>query len=656
MSHKNRLLLMVVLPAALIFAGCKSGSSGTGPDSGAPGSPDADFPDSPEQPVGVILTVNPPSVGLGAIDPGVTSSPVTVTVTNEGSAMSGPLSVTVSGTGIMASGCDGVVLAPKESCKLSVTVRLTVPGPVSGTIEVGDNPYNTKRIAVSGIGPGGPDWSLSPSPLDLGAVITGRTATGTMVLTNTSHQDLTGFVISISGVGFALSPTGTCTDTLAVDQSCSIDVSFTADPTLGRGKGTLSVSQGGVTRTVALSATVSSFPQWDLTPSSAVLQTTVGTPSSPVTFTISRGAGAMHVAISGVNMKDFSFTTDCDKPLVGDVSGTCQVTVVYNPATAPTTNSTATLTVTDLGTGLSATATLTGTALNCGAGSGIMGTSTDFGDVAVGSTSAPLTFTIWNPGGEDLTGLKISTNISQFAVSTDDCTGKVIAPGSQCTIAVQFTPAAGDNGAIQGQIKAIWGGPCSTAWRGVVGSAVPPAKALWDQARIGNTGTSWWMNVVKGKFFLSIKLRNSWVDDSAGRAEAVGIAKLLASKSGSTALDLIPKLIELPGTWIYDPSYVETQAGPVVATTYEQAINYIDGGAAPFYESGVTAKVLAWGNYLETDSDKDAPYSLDLRIWEMASASDAGTLYATLLKNSLYSPDNVPWETCQGGDAANPCP
>jgi hypothetical protein len=176
-------------------------------------------------------------------------------------------------------------------------------------------------------------------------------------------------------------------------------------------------------------------------------------------------------------------------------------------------------------------------------------------------------------------------------------------------------------------------------------------------ARIGNPGTGWWMNAVKGKFFLSIKLKNSYSDDLAGRSETVAITKLVASKTATGALKMVPATSELPGKWGNDPDSGYTANGPVEATTFEKATDFIDGGADPFYDASKSYKAaaFAWAYYMEDDASKASTYALDLRVWEMASAGDAKALYTDLLSNSLYSPNNVPWTECKG-DATNPCP
>jgi hypothetical protein len=309
-------------------------------------------------------------------------------------------------------------------------------------------------------------FTLSPSPLDLGSVLMGKSVSGTIVLTNASFFDMTSVGIAVSGAGFSLSPTGTCIGTLGPQQSCNIVVSFTAGTTAGLAKGTVTVRQGGVTKTVAVTATVLSNPE----------QADAGAP--------------------------------------------------------------------------------------------------------------------------DL----VSADVARWTDTLD-----------------------------------------SDVFFG------------WDQARIADMGTGWWVNAQKGKFFISTRLRIADAMDGTGRPLAISITEIVTNKSGSTALSLVPLPSELSGKWIYDPEKGETAQGPVVATTFDEASRFFDGGADPFYNSakGYSAKVSAWANYRETPGD--AAYYLDLRIWEMASAADAASLYNDLLQFAYWSPDNVPWKTCQGV-AGNPCP
>jgi hypothetical protein len=398
MNYGIRSVLMATLPAALVFAACqgRSGLSGGNPDSGTPvlPNPDADKtgpvnpnPDTAIRPADALspdtegvrldtslppagranIIASPPSADFGVIDVGVTSAPITITVTNMGIATSGPLTVTVTGAGLTVFGCIGVTLAPQATCLITIRANPPAAGRIDGIIEVGDSAADSRKISVTGIAvTPGMQLTLVPSPLDLGSVLAGKTATGTIKITNTTLLDVTDLLIVLSGTGFNRSASGTCTDKLAMQQSCNFDVSFTAGSTSGLAKGTVTVSYGNATKSVAVTATVLAPAKLVMSPGSVSFQTTPGTPSSPATIYVANSGDVATtiptVTITGTNKDDFSFISTCTKVLAGGASDSCQITVTYNPKTAAAASSSALLTVNESGVGGSSVgATLTGT-------------------------------------------------------------------------------------------------------------------------------------------------------------------------------------------------------------------------------------------------------------------------------------------------------
>jgi hypothetical protein len=180
------------------------------------------------------------------------------------------------------------------------------------------------------------------------------------------------------------------------------------------------------------------------------------------------------------------------------------------------------------------------------------------------------------------------------------------------------------------------------------------ASTSWDQARIGHTGTSWWINAQKGAFFLSVQLHSAYIDDTAATTKALDIkvTQLAVAKvnAGATALSTIPALSELPGSWSNYPDNSYTVAGPVTATTFEKATEWIDGGADPFFTDAYKAKAFGFANYIVNDASLADPYWFELRFWQMASAADAAKVYKDLLGNSYYN--TTEWATC----SATACP
>ncbi len=65
-----------------------------------------------------------------------------------------------------------------------------------------------------------------------------------------------------------------------------------------------------------------------------------------------------------------------------------------------------------------------------------------FGDVAVGSSSAAVTFTVNNTGSTDLTLGTLSTtgpNLNQFVIGNNNCDGQTLSAGGSCTLSVTHT-------------------------------------------------------------------------------------------------------------------------------------------------------------------------------------------------------------------------
>ena len=76
-------------------------------------------------------------------------------------------------------------------------------------------------------------------------------------------------------------------------------------------------------------------------------------------------------------------------------------------------------------------------------------TTLDFGTVPVGQTGSSITVTIANAGNDDLNMSSFSASTS-FGVQTTCSTTDPLPPGSECSVAVSFTPAAG--GSITGTV------------------------------------------------------------------------------------------------------------------------------------------------------------------------------------------------------------
>ncbi|MBK8324648.1 MAG: choice-of-anchor D domain-containing protein [Betaproteobacteria bacterium] len=146
--------------------------------------------------------------------------------------------------------------------------------------------------------------------------------------------------------------------------------------------------------------------------------------------------------ISGANASDFSVTSGGAGNVAGALvapGASCNLVVDFTPAATGAKFGWLTVTSNDT----SGSVALQGN-------NGILTVtpaSADFGSVAMGGTSATVTFTATNDGSSNLTlgSFNLSgANAASFAVTGGTCTtGATLAPAASCTITLTFSPAAG---------------------------------------------------------------------------------------------------------------------------------------------------------------------------------------------------------------------
>jgi hypothetical protein len=196
------------------------------------------------------------------------------------------------------------------------------------------------------------------------------------------------------------------------------------------------------------------------------------------------------------------------------------------------------------------------------------------------------------------------------------------------------------------------------------GSGGSGAAKPWDQGRIANTGTDWWVNVTKGVFFFSVKITNSYLADKAGAATVISFTEGLIDKitPGAALASLLPTSGEVQ-PWTYDQGSDYTKDGPATATNFADATTYVDGAADPIFGvdpiTGSTRTyqpvALTWELY--TNGSTTTLQRMDAKIAQMASPGDAGKLFNDILSFSQYTPapvGTIVWTQCTGSDP-NPC-
>ncbi len=475
--------------------------------------------DLPNEQVEVLLQTatlnpNPSSVTFPNTDVGTTSSPMTVTLENSGSAPLIISAISSSDSEFAESNTCGSLPATlwvDASCVVTVTFAPSTYNTRSATLSIDDNASATAQtVALSGVGLE-PVASLTGT-LNFPNQFEGTSSSALMAtLTNSGNAALTITGIGVTG---AYSETNTCGSSVGAGASCSISVTF-KPTTQGTAGGTLTVTDdsgfsSSTTQVLSMTGT-------GIGPTAAVAPVTltfgsqlVGTTSTTQTVTLSNsGTAALtitSVAVGGTNGGDFSQTNTCGTSL--NAGANCVITVTFKPTATGTRSGTVTVTDNTGGiTGSIQTATLTGTAV-APVASVTPSSLPAFAGTLVGSSSSPQIVTLSNTGSAALTITSVAiggTNSGDFS-QTNNC-GTSVATGANCTVNVTFKPAAtgsrtgtltltDNNNAVSGSAETV--SLTGTGTAPVVSLSSLPAfgnqlvgtKSATQAVTLSNTGTA----------------------------------------------------------------------------------------------------------------------------------------------------------------------
>lgn len=289
----------------------------------------------------------------------------------------------------------------------------------------------------------GPDFSLSTNP---GSVTVVQGASGSSTIT---VNPLNGFNSSVSlsvtglptGVTAAFNPNSTTTTST---------LTLTASGTAATGTSTLTITgvAGSITHTTTLGLTVSSSagPKVTLSATSLTWGTVaVGSTGTTKSVILTNSGSATLNITSIATSGDFALTSStkpCGSTLAAGKN--CKIEVTFTPTAEGT--RTGTLSITDNAPGSPQTVALSGTG---GGAVKLTPASANFPKTAVGTSSAPKTFTLDNLGTVALTGISPSTT-GPFSVSTTTCSSSLAAK-SKCTFSLVFTPT--QTGAATGTLS-----------------------------------------------------------------------------------------------------------------------------------------------------------------------------------------------------------
>ncbi|MFC6647391.1 choice-of-anchor D domain-containing protein [Granulicella cerasi] len=301
-------------------------------------------------------TLSPTALTFPDTDAGVTSSPLTATLTNSGN---GPLTISniasTNTANFTVTNTCGATLAAGASCTLSITFTPTTSGTsYTGSVVITDNAGNvtgaTQTLSLGGKGTTatGAVLTLTPSSLTFPATNVGSSSTPqTLTLTNTSSTasvNISSIAVTGGATASSFSQTNTCGTTLAANASCTISVTFsptiagtflayvTVTDTATNSPQTATLNATGAAATLALSSNALNFTS-----------TKIGTTATLSTTLSNTGAATANLSsITLAGSSNYVKSTTCGTTLAGGAS--CTLSVAYTPTSTSTDTGTITIT------------------------------------------------------------------------------------------------------------------------------------------------------------------------------------------------------------------------------------------------------------------------------------------------------------------------
>jgi subtilase family serine protease len=411
---------------------------------------------------GPAASLSTASLAFASTNLNVSSAPLTVTLSNPGTAVLTLSGITVSGANASSfsqTNTCGASLAVSASCTVTVTFKPTVAGALMATLNFADNAANSAQtVALSGTGtvPSTISVSVSPSSLTFPSTNVGAssamqvvtfTNTGTASVSLTSSPTLTGTYATL--FHGASSCGGNAT--LAPGASCLSDYTFV--PTAaGTFSATLTFNDTAPNspQTLTLSGTGANGPAASFSPTSLTFASTnVGVSSATQSFTLTNTGNAAlaltSIITGGANPSSFIQNNNCGTISAG---GSCTVTVTFKPTATGALS--ATLSFADNAANTPQTVALSGTGATPTIS--LSTASLAFASTAVGASSATQNVTLTNTGTAAvvLSGIAIiGTNATSFT-DTTTC-GASLAASSSCIVSVTFKPSA--NGSLSASLS-----------------------------------------------------------------------------------------------------------------------------------------------------------------------------------------------------------
>lgn len=393
------------------------------------------------------------------------STPITVTVTNNGSAALHVTSTSLAGTDsgdftATSDTCTGATVAVNATCMVGVTFTPGGTGPRSATLQITDDATGspqTLALMGNGLAAATPAVTITPtSPVQLPNTPQGTTsAAATVTVQNTGNATLNITTATITGTNagdFAISA-NTCNGAaLAANATCTVGITFTPTAT-GMRTATLQFADNAPSspQSVTLTgmATAATAPAVTFTPATPLVfpTTAANATSAAMTVMVSNSGNAnlsiTGVAITGVNASAFAISANtCTPPKTLQVApatpNTCSVSIAFTPNGVGLFQ--AGLQILDNAATSPQLVALSGTSGNGGAAT--VAPTTLSLSATQGTTSSPMNVVVTNTGSAPLVVTSVTfsgTNMSEFVNPASACTAP-IAASATCSIPVSFAP------------------------------------------------------------------------------------------------------------------------------------------------------------------------------------------------------------------------
>lgn len=398
------------------------------------------------------LTVTPPNRNFGDQVVGTNSTPLAVTLRNNGTVL-----VTVNGVSPVVApfsitggtcGLGVFTIVPGSTCTLEFTFSPTATGAANQAITVMTNTPtqpNNGVVNLSGNGIQGV-LNIGPVPLNFGDQLVGSNSSSQAVtLSNTGTS-----IVNVSAVGVAAAPfsatggsCGAAPFSIGIGSNCTLEFTYSPTVTGPANQALVVVSdaatspdnimmQGnGIQPELSLAPTPLDFGDQAVNTMSGVQQVTLNNPGTATVNVVSIGAasGAFASAAGSCGGTPFSISA----------GNSCTLGFTFNPTTSGAANQNIAV-VSDAPSSPNNLSLL---------GNGIQGvlevapSPLDFGDQRVTTTSSAQIVTLSNTGTSAINVNAVSAAVAPFAATGGSCGNSPfsIAVGNSCTLIFTFSPS-----------------------------------------------------------------------------------------------------------------------------------------------------------------------------------------------------------------------